>query len=139
MSSKKLKKFNSITTFGERLKEAIKKSDLKQAELARLTKIHPNMLSKYTQDKTEPGISKVKLLSFYLNCDPVWLITGFTGPELITKQQNDKISMSVSESCLEYRVHDNVEAVNKYLKLTTAHKKVIDVLINELLKLEGEK
>ena len=128
-----------MNTFGERLESIIKKSGMKKKEVAKIAGVHPNILTGYLKDNIEPGMNKLKKIAFYFGCDLVWLITGYTTQEFITKQQNDEISMRVCQAGPEYRVHDNIEAVDKYLKLTTAHKKLVDNLINDLLKLEGER
>jgi len=128
-----------MESFGERLKVAIKKSDLSQDQLAKLIGVHQNTISGYVKDKMEPGINKVKLMAHYLGCELVWLITGFTAEELALEIQNRELSMIVSEKSPEYRAEQNVDAVNKFLKLTNAHKAIVEVLIDELLKLEGEK
>lgn len=65
-----------MNEFGNRLKEAIKKSGFSQKEIARLLNIPEQSLSRIIKGKNEPGIFKVSALAKLLGVSVDWLLTG---------------------------------------------------------------
>lgn len=63
-----------ITTFSERLKEALASSGLRQIDLANMTGISKSLLNKYIGGITEAGNDKLYILASALNVNPVWLM-----------------------------------------------------------------
>lgn len=65
-----------LSTFAERLKQMVKCSDLKRAEIASRIGIAQETLSKYCSGTREPDLATVVALAEILNCDCDYLLTG---------------------------------------------------------------
>lgn len=62
-----------MSVFSERLKSAMKKSNITQAELSLTTGIPKSALSQYLSDKFKPRRERIYILSRALNVSPAWL------------------------------------------------------------------
>lgn len=70
---------NTNNIIGNRIKEAMKKNGLKQADIVKMTGINKGALSSYISGKYEPKTANICKLAIALNVDPVWL-TGLDVP-----------------------------------------------------------
>lgn len=64
---------------GNRIKEAMKKNGLKQADIVKMTGINKGALSSYISGKYEPKSANIYKLAIALNVEPIWL-TGLDVP-----------------------------------------------------------
>lgn len=62
------------TTFSIRLKKCLKEKNIKQAELARSTKITPSSISDWSKGKYTPKRDKLQIIAEYLSVNPAWLM-----------------------------------------------------------------
>ncbi len=62
------------TIFSKRFKQCLKEKNIKQAELARSTKITPSSISDWKKGKYIPKRDKLIIMADYLNVNPDWLI-----------------------------------------------------------------
>ena len=62
------------TTFSIRLKKCLKEKNIKQAELARSTKITPSSISDWSKGKYTPKRNKLQIIAEYLSVNPAWLM-----------------------------------------------------------------
>ena len=62
------------TTFSIRFKQCLKEKNIKQAELARSTKITPSSISDWSKGKYIPKRDKLLAIAEYLEVNPDWLV-----------------------------------------------------------------
>lgn len=62
------------TTFSIRFKKCLKEKNIKQAELARSTKITPSSISDWSKGKYTPKRDKLQIIAEYLSVNPAWLM-----------------------------------------------------------------
>ena len=62
------------TTFSIRFKKCLKEKNIKQAELARSTKITPSSISDWSKGKYTPKRDKLQIIADYLSINPAWLM-----------------------------------------------------------------
>ena len=62
------------TTFSIRFKQCLKEKNIKQAELARSTKITPSSISDWSKGKYVPKRDKLLAIAEYLSVNPDWLV-----------------------------------------------------------------
>ena len=62
------------TTFSIRFKQCLKEKNIKQAELARSTKITPSSISDWSKGKYTPKRDKLQIIADYLSVNPAWLM-----------------------------------------------------------------
>ena len=62
------------TTFSIRFKQCLKEKNIKQAELARSTKITPSSISDWSKGKYTPKRDKLQIIAEYLSVNPAWLM-----------------------------------------------------------------
>lgn len=74
-----------MTTFKERLKEAIALKGVTQAEICEVTKIPKSALSSYITGKYEAKQDRVYILAKYLNVSEAWLMGCDVPMERATK------------------------------------------------------
>ena len=84
-------KVEIVATTSERLAEAMKRKNIKQAELSRLTGIDKSSISLYISGKYSPKGDKLYKLSIALGVSPAWL-SGFNAP-MIDIQTEDIFSI----------------------------------------------
>lgn len=70
-----------MSTFAERLKTALKRSGMTQAELSRAVRVTPSSISQWILGQTGPTPSNVFAAADALGCSARWLATG-KGPEI---------------------------------------------------------
>ena len=90
---------NKPSTLPERLRVALNKREMKQIELARLTKIDSGTINNYLAGKYEPKQDKLGIIADALNVDPVWLM-GYDVPMEREKDTPEKIQLSEGEEML---------------------------------------
>lgn len=74
-----MKKKESIATFGDRLKEALKVNNMTQSKLSEISGINTSTISEYIKGKYDPSRSRIFEFSEILKVNPVWLM-GFDVP-----------------------------------------------------------
>ncbi len=99
-----------MSVFSERLKSAMKKSNITQAELSSVTGIPKSALSQYLSDKFKPRRERIYILSRELNVSPAWLI-GYDDTE-VSRTQGKKVYLNEVEYKLIqiYRTSTNFRA-----------------------------
>ena len=98
-----MKKVEIIATTAERLNEAMKLRNIKQAEVSRLSGIDKSSISLYLKGKYAPKGDKLYRLATVLGVSPVWL-SGFNVPR---NEDNQK---------QEYNIPDGFMPVPKTVK-----------------------
>ena len=81
-----------MTTFAERLTDAMTRYDISIRELSRRTGIYPGDISHYRKGDYEPKREKIYLLSKALDVSPAWLM-GFDIPENQILLDNEIVDM----------------------------------------------
>lgn len=112
----------------KRLNEAFQNSNLKQADLVKLTGIDKSSISLYLSGKVTPKGDKLYKLALALNVDPVWL-SGFDVPQngnrLVSPTVTDDVvtfpvigEIAAGYNCVanEDWIGDTVEVPTSYLK-----------------------
>ena len=84
-------KVEIVATTSERLREAMQRKNMKQAELSRLTGIDKSSISLYISGKYSPKGDKLYKLSLALGVSPVWL-SGFNAPMIDSPTTEDKLT-----------------------------------------------
>lgn len=107
-----------MNTFGERFKNERKKKMLTQDELAQKFLLQKSSISRYENNKQMPETDLLKKFADFFDVSVDYLLSGKANEDDIEKKKDKKI----------------VEAFNNYSKLSNDHKKIIDLMIDELLK-----
>ena len=74
IEKKRLERNRMTTTFSIRFKQCLKEKNIKQAELARSTKITPSSISDWSKGKYTPKRDKLQIIADYLSVNPAWLM-----------------------------------------------------------------
>ena len=69
----------NIADFGVRLKEALKRKQMTQSELSKLTGINNSTISEYISGRYEPNRSRISEFAEILNVSEIWLM-GYDVP-----------------------------------------------------------
>lgn len=96
-------KVEIVATTSERIKEAMQKKNIKQADLARMTGIDKSSISLYISGKYSPKGDKLYKLSLALGVSAAWL-SGFNAP----MTDNEKSSPGVEEKTPRERKYDEI-------------------------------
>ena len=96
-------KVEIVATTSERIKEAMQKKNIKQADLARMTGIDKSSISLYISGKYSPKGDKLYKLSLALGVSAAWL-SGFNAPMTDDK----KSSPGVEEKTPRERKYDEI-------------------------------
>lgn len=107
-----------MNTFGERFKHERKKKGLTQEELAKMFLLQKSSISRYENDKQMPETDLLKKIADFF---------GVTVDYLLSGNDNNKISREEKEL---------IEAFGSYSRLSDNGKRIIDLMIEELLKKE---
>lgn len=83
-----MKKKESIATFGDRLKEALKVNNMTQSKLSEISGINTSTISEYIKGKYDPSRSRIFEFSEILKVNPVWLM-GFDVPMKDEKSEKE--------------------------------------------------
>lgn len=75
MECEKIRRRNTVSIFARRLKQARKKANLTQTELARKVGTKLSNINAYEQGRNEPGISFLKILSTVLDKPADWFLS----------------------------------------------------------------
>lgn len=124
----------NIADFGVRLKEALKRKQMTQSELSKLTGINNSTISEYISGRYEPNRSRISEFAEILNVSEIWLM-GYDVPidrNVSTKKfaepKNDLISFfridtsGLSESETQ-EIKDELERYTNILKAAIKSKK----------------
>lgn len=82
-------KYSRVATTSERLKEALKISGKKQADLVRETGLDKGSISHYISGKYEPKASAINKLAIVLGVSEMWLWGYDVSCERTTSQKNN--------------------------------------------------
>lgn len=113
-----------VATPGQRLKELMRKMNIKQIDISEIAGISKSCVSRYVRDDFQPKQDKILLISDYFGIDPLWLM-GFDVPMIPignTKQEDIAI--------------ENELLVQKYSQLETRNKRLIVNQIDLLLEMQ---
>ena len=94
-----MKKKESIATFGDRLKEALKVNNMTQSKLSEISGINTSTISEYIKGKYDPSRSRIFEFSEILKVNPVWLM-GFDVPMKEEKLEKEPEIPEVDTSVL---------------------------------------
>ena len=92
-------KWKKSSTTAERLKEAMYISNLKQADLARLTGLSKGGISNYVTGRYEPKSDIIGKLATALNCSEMWL-WGYDVPMEKKDVSPDKQALTEGEQLM---------------------------------------
>ena len=112
-----MKKKESIATFGDRLKEALKVNNMTQSKLSEISGINTSTISEYIKGKYDPSRSRIFESSVVLKVNPVWLM-GFDVPMKEEKLEKEPEIPEVDTSVLtaeELAEFEKVTQTNKLL------------------------
>lgn len=71
----------TMSTFGERLKQARERAGLSQEALGAASGVRLGTIWRYEKDSQEPRLSVIRDLASALNCDAGWLVSGDRGED----------------------------------------------------------
>lgn len=99
LKSRKIKK---VSTFKERLKEAMYNANLTQIEVSRMSEISKSLINKYLKGVSEAGNDKLNSLARVLNVSPIWLM-GYDlendNSSIETRNELDGLISQIIEIC----------------------------------------
>ena len=85
------------TTFSIRFKQCLKEKNIKQAELARSTKITPSSISDWSKGKYTPKRDKLIAIAEYLAVNPDWLVGESDNIKVTSSENNLTIQEDYSD------------------------------------------
>ena len=145
-----MKKKESIATFGDRLKEALKVNNMTQSKLSEISGINTSTISEYIKGKYDPSRSRIFEFSEILKVNPVWLM-GFDVPMKEEKLEKEPEIPVVDTSVLtpeELAEFNKVTQTNQLLffndigdddhDMAVFKNVVIDILLKQRKKKEEE-
>lgn len=145
-----MKKKESIATFGDRLKEALKVNNMTQSKLSEISGINTSTISEYIKGKYDPSRSRIFEFSEILKVNPVWLM-GFDVPMKEEKLEKESEIPVVDTSVLtpeELAEFNKVTQTNRLLffndigdddhDMAVFKNVVIDILLKQRKKKEEE-
>jgi XRE family transcriptional regulator len=145
-----MKKKESIATFGDRLKEALKVNNMTQSKLSEISGINTSTISEYIKGKYDPSRSRIFEFSEILKVNPVWLM-GFDVPMKEEKLEKEPEIPEVDTSVLtpeELAEFNKVTQTNRLLffndigdddhDMAVFKNVVIDILLKQRKKKEEE-
>lgn len=145
-----MKKKESIATFGDRLKEALKVNNMTQSKLSEISGINTSTISEYIKGKYDPSRSRIFEFSEILKVNPVWLM-GFDVPMKEEKLEKEPEIPEVDTSVLtpeELAEFNKVTQTNQLLffndigdddhDMAVFKNVVIDILLKQRKKKEEE-
>lgn len=145
-----MKKKESIATFGDRLKEALKVNNMTQSKLSEISGINTSTISEYIKGKYDPSRSRIFEFSEILKVNPVWLM-GFDVPMKEEKLEKEPEILEVDTSVLtpeELAEFNKVTQTNRLLffndigdddhDMAVFKNVVIDILLKQRKKKEEE-
>ena len=106
-----------MSSFAERLNQAIHKKACKAVDLTKATGIIASVISRYRSGQHQPTISNVFAIAKYLKVSPEWLLNGSDAPEWTKPSQGtlwdkDKI-IGVQEELIKKFKQENEELRQK--------------------------
>lgn len=111
-----MKKKESIATFGDRLKEALKVNNMTQSKLSEISGINTSTISEYIKGKYDPSRSRIFEFSEILKVNPVWLM-GFDVPMKDEKLEKETETPPVVDTSVL-----TVEELAEFEKVTQTNK-----------------
>ena len=110
-----------MSSFAERLNQAIHKKACKAVDLTKATGIIASVISRYRSGQHQPTISNVFAIAKYLKVSPEWLLNGSDAPEWTKPSQGtlwdkDKI-IGVQEELIKKFKQENEELHQKVKEL----------------------
>lgn len=132
----------------DRVRKAIKSSNLTQVQFAKKIKIHTSSLSKYLAGQHAFSYEMLQKVVKYTNCDANWLLTGQPsklGNKSIEKQRLDSLQAKEYFSTLKQSAgkEEMTEAESEYIKIAidSMNKRIdgIEKVIESKLDLVFEK
>lgn len=91
--------WNRPSTASERLKEALKKENMKQTELCQVTGLDKGAVSCYISGRYEPKSDAINKMAIALNVSEMWL-WGYDVPMEREKNTPDSIKLNEGEEML---------------------------------------
>ena len=106
-----------MSSFAERLNQAIHKKACKAVDLTKATGIIASVISRYRSGQHQPTVSNVFAIAKYLKVSPEWLLNGSDAPEWTKPSQGtlwdkDKI-IGVQEELIKKFKQENEELRQK--------------------------
>ena len=106
-----------MSSFAERLNQAIHKKACKAVDLTKATGIIASVISRYRSGQHQPTVSNVFAIAKYLKVSPEWLLNGSDAPEWTKPSQGtlwdkDKI-IGVQEELINKFKQENEELRQK--------------------------
>ena len=91
--------FSEFSEMCERMQLALRKRNMKQVELSRLSGIDGGTISNYLYGKYKPKQDKLVKIAEVLDVNPAWLL-GYDVPMERVKETPDKITLTEGEEML---------------------------------------
>lgn len=116
-----------VSTFKDRLNEALEFRNKKPVELSKGTGISESTISQYRSGYAEPKEDKLAKIASYLRVNPTWLmglnVSMETAPRVLAKRASNKGNFVVAElTKFEYKIIERyriVDEIDKRLVLRT--------------------
>lgn len=120
-----------VSTFAQRLQEALDIRGIAPAELSKRTGINEGTLSNYRKGKYKPKQDKLELISTALNVSAGWLL----GADIPMDGNNYRnATMLCNTTCFSALEEEHIK---KYRRLSQQGKQTVDGLIDNLLLMNG--
>ena len=87
-----------MSSFPEKLRQAMHEKRCKSADVAKDTGISPSVLSRYLSGRNKPSSDNILTISQYLNVTPEWLLSS---SDALESTKKSRVILSATEPLLE--------------------------------------
>ena len=101
-----------MSSFPEKLRQAMHEKRCKSADVAKDTGISPSVLSRYLSGRNKPSSDNILTISQYLNVSPEWLLSSSDAPESKKPAHNISTHKDKIIELLEQLVADKVKQID---------------------------
>lgn len=122
-----------VSTFAERLKEAMEEKNLKQSDLSNTTGIDKGSISHYLSGKYEPKQKAINKLAVLLNVSEMWL-WGYDVPKERLESEEEIIKRAAFDAVIIKAMdkdNDLREMVKMYMALPEDKKKTVKRMVED--------
>jgi transcriptional regulator with XRE-family HTH domain len=127
-----------MSDLGARLKQRMKEEKCSQKTLAEVLGVNSNTVGSWVRGLKEPGIYKIHMACYYLNCNLHWLITGNGEKERVSDNYLDETKLTQKERREIYLNETMPEIIEKLSKFDEKNLKIILNLINSMIEDKDE-
>jgi transcriptional regulator with XRE-family HTH domain len=76
-----------VSSFPEKLRQAMHEKRCKPADVAKAMGISPSVVSRYLSERNKPSFDNIIAISHYLNVSPEWLLSSSDAPDSTKKSR----------------------------------------------------